>query len=114
MRESDLTEERLRRCVSDEVFRRGEAYHEHGPVSGSGDHDVLRRSRSSSLPCRYGDRRALVDIESLSLLSGALPPRVRGFVTEWAATHQEELRRNWSWHARSSRFALSRRWSEPC
>jgi Domain of unknown function (DUF4160) len=44
---------------------------------------------------RYGDRRALVDIESLSLLSGSLPPRVRGFVTEWAAMHQEELRRNW-------------------
>jgi hypothetical protein len=44
---------------------------------------------------RYGDRKALVDIESLSLLSGSLPPRVRGFVTEWAAMHQEELRQNW-------------------
>jgi hypothetical protein len=44
---------------------------------------------------RYGDRKALVEIESLSLFAGELPPRVRGFVTEWAAMHQDELRRNW-------------------
>ena len=43
----------------------------------------------------YGDRKGLVEIETLSLLSGALPPRVREFVTEWAAMHQDELRRNW-------------------
>lgn len=44
---------------------------------------------------RYGDREATVAIESLTLLSGSLPPRVRGFVVEWAALHQAALWRNW-------------------
>ena len=34
-------------------------------------------------------------IETLSLLSGHLPPRALGLVAEWAATHQKELHDNW-------------------
>jgi len=44
---------------------------------------------------RYGDQRAIIDIESLTVLRGRLSPRVLGLVTEWAAMHQHELRENW-------------------
>ena len=43
----------------------------------------------------YGDFEALIDIEKNELISGQLPPRVLGLVTEWAALHQEELMENW-------------------
>ena len=33
---------------------------------------------------RYGDHRAIIDIETMRLASGSLPPRVYGLVTEWA------------------------------
>ena len=35
----------------------------------------------------YGDHRALVDIQSLSIFAGRLPPRVAGLVVEWATLH---------------------------
>jgi Domain of unknown function (DUF4160) len=44
---------------------------------------------------RYGRERAVIDIESLSLLSGRLPPRALGLAIEWAAQHQKELQVNW-------------------
>jgi hypothetical protein len=44
---------------------------------------------------RYGGRKATIDIESLTVLFGDLPPRVRGLVTEWGVQHQSELRDNW-------------------
>jgi uncharacterized protein DUF4160 len=44
---------------------------------------------------RYSDQKAIVDIETLTVLEGRLAPRVLGLVTEWAASHQEELRRDW-------------------
>jgi hypothetical protein len=37
----------------------------------------------------YGDFEALIDIEKNELISGQLPPRVLGLVTEWAALHQK-------------------------
>ena len=40
----------------------------------------------------YGGHQAVVDIESLALISGSLPPRARGLVIEWATIHQGELR----------------------
>jgi hypothetical protein len=40
----------------------------------------------------YGDNKAVVDIESLALIEGSLPPRARGLVIEWATIHQEDLR----------------------
>jgi len=43
----------------------------------------------------YGDREAEVDIESLVVLNGKLPPRVLGLALEWASRHQGELRINW-------------------
>ena len=44
---------------------------------------------------RYGGEKALVAIDSLTVIEGRLSPRVLGLVTEWAAQHQEELQRNW-------------------
>ena len=41
----------------------------------------------------YGGSRATVDIETLALIEGHLPPRARGLVIEWATIHQDELRR---------------------
>ena len=38
---------------------------------------------------------ALFDIRNLSLFSGHLPPRVKGFVIEWATIHQQELIDDW-------------------
>jgi len=44
---------------------------------------------------RYGTQKAIIDIETLSLLAGELSPRVRGMVIEWATLHQTELLQNW-------------------
>ena len=43
----------------------------------------------------YAEHEAEMEIEGLTLLSGSLPPRVRGLVVEWAAMHREELRQVW-------------------
>jgi hypothetical protein len=44
---------------------------------------------------RYGEQRALIAIDSLTLLEGKLSPRVLGLVVEWASMHQEELMADW-------------------
>jgi hypothetical protein len=43
----------------------------------------------------YGDQVALVDVHTLSVFAGRLPPRVLGLVIEWATLHQEELIADW-------------------
>ncbi|MBW4520820.1 MAG: DUF4160 domain-containing protein [Scytolyngbya sp. HA4215-MV1] len=44
---------------------------------------------------RYGQQKAIIEIQSLSVLEGKLSPRVLGLVIEWAASHQAELLQNW-------------------
>jgi hypothetical protein len=44
---------------------------------------------------RYGEQRALIGIQSLSLLEGNLSPRLLGMVIEWALLHRQELMDNW-------------------
>lgn len=44
---------------------------------------------------RYGEQKAIVDIESLAVLVGKLSPRVLGLVIEWASLHQKELIEDW-------------------
>jgi hypothetical protein len=44
---------------------------------------------------RYGEHKAIVGIQSLSLLEGYLSPRLMGMVVEWALLHQQELLDNW-------------------
>jgi hypothetical protein len=43
----------------------------------------------------YGEHEALIDIRTLSVFAGRLPPRVMGLVVEWATLHQQELRDDW-------------------
>ncbi len=43
----------------------------------------------------YGEYKSLIDIHTLQLINGYLPPRVLGLVIEWAAIHQKELFENW-------------------
>lgn len=43
----------------------------------------------------YGGEQALIDILSLSVLDGRLPPRALGMVIEWATQHQLELLADW-------------------
>ncbi|NJL88536.1 MAG: DUF4160 domain-containing protein [Coleofasciculaceae cyanobacterium SM2_1_6] len=44
---------------------------------------------------RYGNQKALIDIERLRMMEGKLTPRVLGLVIEWAAIHQSQLLNNW-------------------
>lgn len=44
---------------------------------------------------RYGDQRALVAIETLTVLRGKISPRALGLVVEWAARHERELLEDW-------------------
>ncbi len=44
---------------------------------------------------RYGEQKAIISIETLTLLRGRLSPRVFGMVMEWATLHQNELMDNW-------------------
>ena len=43
----------------------------------------------------YGDYSAAIEIETLKILKGRLPPRVIGLVLEWASLHREELLNDW-------------------
>jgi hypothetical protein len=45
---------------------------------------------------RYGGKQVVIDIDTLGIIEGSLPPRVLGLVAEWAALHQAELRQNWN------------------
>lgn len=43
----------------------------------------------------YGEDFVLIDIRTISVFAGHLPPRVLGLVIEWAALHQQELIDDW-------------------
>jgi hypothetical protein len=43
----------------------------------------------------YGENEAVIAIETLDVLRGSLPRRAMTLVLDWAAEHQDELRRNW-------------------
>ena len=45
---------------------------------------------------RYSGQKALIAIETLSLLRGDLPPRALGLIMEWAALHRKELIEDWN------------------
>ncbi len=44
----------------------------------------------------YSGYEALININSLAVFAGKLPPRALGLVAEWAALHQAELLRDWN------------------
>jgi hypothetical protein len=44
----------------------------------------------------YGEHEALININTLAIISGKLPGRALGLVMEWALQHQEELGELWA------------------
>jgi hypothetical protein len=44
---------------------------------------------------RYGKDKVAVEINSLCVLEGRIPPRALGLIMEWASQHQSELLQNW-------------------
>ena len=45
---------------------------------------------------RYGAQTVTIEIRSLRVLEGRIPPRALGLVMEWASAHQEELSDDWN------------------
>ena len=43
----------------------------------------------------YGGSEAVVDINTLAVIAGRLPPRAMGLVVEWASLHRDELLADW-------------------
>ena len=43
----------------------------------------------------YGEHEVLVNINTLAVISGKLPPRALGLVMEWTLLHQKELNLLW-------------------
>jgi hypothetical protein len=43
----------------------------------------------------YAEHEARIAIESLTILSGTLPPRAMGLVAEWSVLHRQELLALW-------------------
>ncbi len=44
---------------------------------------------------RYGKDSVAIEISSLRVLEGNIPPRALGLVMEWASQHQRELLDDW-------------------
>lgn len=44
----------------------------------------------------YGEAEALIDMNTLEIYQGALPPRALRLVREWATLHQSELLEDWN------------------
>ena len=44
---------------------------------------------------QYGKYKCCIDIRTLTLIQGELPPRALGLVIEWATQHTQELLDNW-------------------
>ncbi len=43
----------------------------------------------------YGEYEAVVEIKSIRVVQGRLPPRARRLVEEWASLHQDDLMAAW-------------------
>ena len=43
----------------------------------------------------YGELEAIINIQTLGVISGSLTPRALGLVMEWASLHQKELLNDW-------------------
>jgi hypothetical protein len=44
---------------------------------------------------QYGDEVAQIELATLQIINGSLPPRALRLVREWAQIHPEELAENW-------------------
>ncbi len=59
----------------------------------------IRMCRDEHLPLDfhaiYNEFAAQISIGHPGILNGTLPPRVLGYVVEWASLHEDELMRCW-------------------
>ena len=46
---------------------------------------------------RYGGDEVVIEIDTLNIYSGWVPPTALRLILEWAEKYQEELRKNWAW-----------------
>jgi uncharacterized protein DUF4160 len=44
---------------------------------------------------KYGGAKASIDIRTLAVIRGMLPPRALALTLEWATAHRDELMENW-------------------
>ncbi len=58
-------------------------------------HDEIHHLGRPHFHARYADDEASIDIETMTIIAGELPPRAARLVTDWAQEHQAELRENW-------------------
>lgn len=58
-------------------------------------HDESHHAGRPHFHAGYAGEEASIDIESLETIAGAIPPRARRLVQEWARMHRSELRTNW-------------------
>jgi hypothetical protein len=58
-------------------------------------HDESHHLGRPHFHAMYGGDEASIDIESLAIIAGDLPPRAERLVAEWARAHRDELRDNW-------------------
>ena len=49
----------------------------------------------------YGEYEAIINIDTLGIMSGKLPPKAHGLVIEWATRNQELLILDWEKARRS-------------
>jgi hypothetical protein len=59
-------------------------------------HDEIHHRGRPHFHASYGESEASIDIESLAVIAGDLPPRIRRLVSKWATAHQAELQDNWA------------------
>jgi Domain of unknown function (DUF4160) len=59
-------------------------------------HDETHHPGRPHFHAAYAGMNATIDIESLEVLAGELPPRALRLIRRWAAIHRGELRRNWA------------------
>jgi Domain of unknown function (DUF4160) len=58
-------------------------------------HDEIHHRVRPHFHATYSGYEASIDIETLEIIAGDLPPRARQLVGEWAELHHGELRENW-------------------
>ena len=40
---------------------------------------------------QYGEHKAVIDINTLGIIAGSLPPKALGLITEWATIYKDNL-----------------------
>jgi Domain of unknown function (DUF4160) len=60
------------------------------------DLHVPAGSSTAAFPRVYGEFVAQIELGSLEILNGSLPPRALRLVREWARLHPDELAENWA------------------